>query len=72
MKKGTHGTHEQTFEELDLQGQSRVINAQIQTLIKSIRANLRNPSSISITEKNRRKSIRINQLQRSIIKINQM
>ncbi len=71
-KKGTHGELEQTFEELDLQGQSRVINAQIQILIKSIRANLRTPNSISITEKDRRKLLRIKQLQSGIIKIIQI
>ena len=41
MEKGTHGKLEQTFEECDFVGQSRVINGQIQTIVKSIKAHVR-------------------------------
>ena len=70
MKKGTHGKLEQTFEELDFQGQSRSINGQVNRLIASIKAHLRKVNSI--TEKDKIKLTRIKQLQNGIIKIIQM
>ena len=70
MKKGTHGKLEQTFEELDFQGQSRSINGQVNRLIASIKAHLRKVNSIK--EKDRIKLNCIKQLQNGIIKIKQM
>ena len=72
MKKGTHGKLEQTFEELDFQGQSRSINGQVNRLIASIRAHLRKANPNTIAEKDRIKLNCIKQLQNGIIKIKQM
>lgn len=41
MEKGKHGKNDLTFDKLDYVGQSRVINAQIQILVKSIKAHTR-------------------------------
>ncbi len=70
VKKGTHGVDELKFEELNLQGQSRVINAQIQVLLKSIRANLRNV--VTVEKRDRRRAICINLLTRGIERISKM
>ena len=67
MEKGTHGQSENKFEELNLQGQSRVINAQIQVLQKSIKANLRKINTIE--NRNRRKSICVKQLEKCLANI---
>lgn len=40
MEKGTHGVDEKRFSELDYAGQSRVINAQILVIEKSINAHI--------------------------------
>ena len=69
MKKGTHGKNEDTFEALNPQGQSRVINAQIQVLYKSIRANVR---GLEPVKKQKRKDICIKQLANCIAKIKQL
>ena len=41
MRKGTHGTRQQSFEELDFKGQAKAINGTARTIEKEIVAHIR-------------------------------